>query len=86
MNEGGQSSTGQVSAPLEGMDRTEYSQLIDFMITTHAAYPRLRAMAADTGKNIFEILAETLEELRKEKGVPTTCKFGHNCASRADCG
>jgi ribulose kinase len=59
MNEGGQSSTGQ---------------LIDFMVTTHPAYPKLLAMVKDTGKNLFDILAERLETMRAEKGVPTTSK------------
>ena len=39
MNEGGQSSTGQ---------------LIDFMIKTHPAYPRLEALAEKRNTNIHE--------------------------------
>jgi len=49
MNEGGQSSTGQ---------------LIDFVIKTHSAYPELQSIAENTGKNIHIVLAETLEWLR----------------------
>lgn len=56
MNEGGQSSTGQ---------------LIDFMVTTHPAYPKLQAQVKETGKNMFELLGERLEVMRKEKGVDT---------------
>ena len=54
MNEGGQSSTGQ---------------LIDFMITTHAAYPRLQERAKQEGKNIHVVLQDILDELVKEHGV-----------------
>ena len=39
MNEGGQSSTGQ---------------LIDFMIKTHPAYPQLEALAKERNTNIHE--------------------------------
>lgn len=39
MNEGGQSSTGQ---------------LIDFVITTHAAYPELQERAKQEEKNIHQ--------------------------------
>ena len=39
MNEGGQSSTGQ---------------LIDFMIKTHPAYPRLESLAKERNTNIHE--------------------------------
>ncbi|KAH9921515.1 Pentulose kinase [Epithele typhae] len=51
MNEGGQSSTGQ---------------LIDFMITTHAAYPRLKEVAAERKTNIHDVLHDELERLRSE--------------------
>jgi ribulose kinase len=61
MNEGGQSSTGQ---------------LIDFMVTTHPAYGKLQALVQETGKNMFEILGERLESMREKKGVATTSKFG----------
>lgn len=57
MNEGGQSSTGQ---------------LIDFMVTTHPAYPKLQKLSQDSGKSWFDILGEKLESMREEKGVPTT--------------
>lgn len=59
MNEGGQSSTGQ---------------LIDFMVTTHPAYAKLQEKVKETGKNMFEILGDTLEDLRREKGAVTTSK------------
>ncbi|TFK85067.1 Pentulose kinase [Polyporus arcularius HHB13444] len=54
MNEGGQSSTGQ---------------LIDFMITTHPAYGRLKEVAEQRKTNIHQVLADELERLRKEKGA-----------------
>lgn len=60
MNEGGQSSTGQ---------------LIDFMVTTHPAYPKLLKLAEQTQKSWFDILAERLESMRVEKGVPTASEF-----------
>ena len=62
MNEGGQSSTGQ---------------LIDFMVTTHPAYPKLLKLAEETKKSWFDILAERLEGMRVEKGVSTTSEYGH---------
>ncbi|KIY67282.1 Pentulose kinase [Cylindrobasidium torrendii FP15055 ss-10] len=49
MNEGGQSSTGQ---------------LIDFMLTTHASYPKLVELGKERNKNIHIVLQELLEELR----------------------
>lgn len=61
MNEGGQSSTGQ---------------LIDFMVTTHPAYPKLLKLAEETKKSWFDILAERLEGMRVEKGVSTTSECG----------
>ncbi|KAJ7667593.1 hypothetical protein DFH06DRAFT_1280541 [Mycena polygramma] len=54
MNEGGQSSTGQ---------------LIDFMLTTHPAYPELQERGKAQGKNIFVILQELLDKLRDEEKV-----------------
>ncbi|KIK65750.1 hypothetical protein GYMLUDRAFT_39265 [Collybiopsis luxurians FD-317 M1] len=54
MNEGGQSSTGQ---------------LIDFMIKTHPAYPRLQKLAEDQQSNIFNVLQELLQKMKKESGV-----------------
>ncbi|THH11285.1 hypothetical protein EW145_g762 [Phellinidium pouzarii] len=56
MNEGGQSSTGQ---------------LIDFMITTHSAYPQLLELAEKENTSIHLVLANQLEKLRQEKGVET---------------
>ncbi|KAI0034386.1 Pentulose kinase [Vararia minispora EC-137] len=51
MNEGGQSSTGQ---------------LIDFMITTHAAYPELKSVAEQRETNIHQGIAETWTEMLKD--------------------
>jgi len=56
MNEGGQSSTGQ---------------LIDFVMSTHPAYPKLLAEAEKTGKNPFTLLGERLDRMRVEKGLET---------------
>ncbi|CAD6968842.1 unnamed protein product [Tilletia controversa] len=56
MNEGGQSSTGQ---------------LIDFMLETHAAYPQLKELAAKQKTNIFSVLADQLAQLQKERDVPS---------------
>lgn len=54
MNEGGQSSTGQ---------------LIDFVLRTHPAYPELERRAADEGRDAFDILFGTLESLCAEAGL-----------------
>ncbi|KAI0346965.1 Pentulose kinase [Trametopsis cervina] len=54
MNEGGQSSTGQ---------------LIDFMIKTHPAYPQLTKLAAEQQTSIHTVLHDELEKLRVENGV-----------------
>ncbi|KAF7301626.1 hypothetical protein MIND_00728100 [Mycena indigotica] len=56
MNEGGQSSTGQ---------------LIDFVLTTHPAYNTLVETAKEQQKNIYAILIETLERMRIEEGAET---------------
>lgn len=56
MNEGGQSSTGQ---------------LIDFMIKTHPAYPHLQQISKEQGKNMFDVLGEKLEEMRVARGCET---------------
>ena len=60
MNEGGQSSTGQ---------------LIDFVMSTHPAYPKLLAEAEKTGKNPFTLLGERLDRMRIEKGLETASSF-----------
>jgi len=52
MNEGGQSSTGQ---------------LIDFVLTTHPAYSKLVELAKKEKSNIHSVLQELLEKLRVEK-------------------
>ncbi|KAI0922037.1 hypothetical protein AcW1_004143 [Taiwanofungus camphoratus] len=54
MNEGGQSSTGQ---------------LIDFMITTHPAYPKLLELAEERKADIHEVLHDELEKLCLEAKV-----------------
>ncbi|KAJ6627391.1 FGGY family of carbohydrate kinase [Mycena sp. CBHHK59/15] len=54
MNEGGQSSTGQ---------------LIDFMLTTHPAYPKLIEQGKAQGRNLFVVLQDLLEKLRAEEEV-----------------
>ncbi|KAF9268339.1 Pentulose kinase [Marasmius fiardii PR-910] len=54
MNEGGQSSTGQ---------------LIDFMIKTHPAYSRLVELGKEQQKNIHVVLYDTLQNLKKEANV-----------------
>lgn len=54
MNEGGQSSTGQ---------------LIDFMLTTHPAYSELVAKGESEGKNIHLVIKDLLEDLRKKEGA-----------------
>lgn len=73
MNEGGQSSTGQVSFHSLCFGRqlnAECSlQLIDFMLTTHPAYTRLQDLAKEQQKSVHLVLAERLESLRVEAGV-----------------
>ncbi|ORY78921.1 hypothetical protein BCR35DRAFT_304954 [Leucosporidium creatinivorum] len=55
MNEGGQSSTGQ---------------LLDFMIDTHPASAKLKQLAKEQGTNHFSLLTEILQKLAKERKVP----------------
>ncbi|GAA5941733.1 FGGY-family carbohydrate kinase [Sporobolomyces koalae] len=55
MNEGGQSSTGQ---------------LLDFMIDTHPASAKLKELAQSQGTNIFSMLTDILDQMVKDKGVP----------------
>ena len=57
MNEGGQSSTGQVRAvftdpPLRTAEKIY--QLIDFILTTHPAYGKLKAKVAEENSNIHQ--------------------------------
>lgn len=56
MNEGGQSSTGQ---------------LIDFIIETHPAVEKAKAQAKEHKKNLFVYLEEVLDGLAKENNAPT---------------
>lgn len=55
MNEGGQSSTGQ---------------LLDFMIETHPAVNKLKALAKERGTNHFSLLTDLLDEMVAEKKAP----------------
>ncbi|KAG1787702.1 uncharacterized protein HD556DRAFT_1408242 [Suillus plorans] len=63
MNEGGQSSTGQ---------------LIDFIITTHTAYPELKERAKQEGKCTHDVLLDVLEKLRNENNVHTYTELTKN--------
>jgi len=54
MNEGGQSSTGQ---------------LIDFIVSTHPAYQELKDLARDRNKTIHDVLRETLEAIRQRESA-----------------
>ncbi|KDN49929.1 Pentulose kinase [Tilletiaria anomala UBC 951] len=56
MNEGGQSSTGQ---------------LIDFIIDTHPAVERAKQMAHDEKKNLFVLLEDILRNMQKEQNLPS---------------
>lgn len=55
MNEGGQSSTGQ---------------LLDFMLETHPAWPKLLEQAKAKGINHFVLLNDLLQEQMKETDAP----------------
>lgn len=56
MNEGGQSSTGQ---------------LVDFVIATHPAASQLKDEAKRRGVSTYEVLGDRLEEMRARAGAPT---------------
>ncbi|KAK0544139.1 hypothetical protein OC846_005617 [Tilletia horrida] len=56
MNEGGQSSTGQ---------------LIDFVVETHPAYNQLKELAAKQKKNTFAVLSDILSQLQEERKAPS---------------
>ncbi|KAF7330797.1 Pentulose kinase [Mycena venus] len=60
MNEGGQSSTGQ---------------LIDFVLTTHPAYTELQERGKAQGKNIFVVLQDLLDKLRADEGVDSLAEL-----------
>ena len=55
MNEGGQSSTGQ---------------LLDFMVETHPAFPRLKELAAEQETHHFVVLGKLLESMSREQKAP----------------
>lgn len=63
MNEGGQSSTGQ---------------LIDFIIDTHPASQKLKALANDKGTSIFVLLQGILTDLAKERNALTLSHLTHD--------
>ncbi|KAL1411710.1 hypothetical protein Q8F55_002676 [Vanrija albida] len=56
MNEGGQSSTGQ---------------LIDFIMTTHPAYPQLVELAQQSKTSTYELLGKQLEKMQKAEKAET---------------
>ncbi|KDR74484.1 hypothetical protein GALMADRAFT_99536 [Galerina marginata CBS 339.88] len=56
MNEGGQSSTGQ---------------LIDFILTNHPAYPEAVKLGKERGMNVHAVLQELLEKIRVEHNADT---------------
>lgn len=60
MSEGGQSSTGQ---------------LIDFVITTHPAYPELLEIATQRNKDPFSVLEEKLQALCQDNGAVTVSEY-----------
>ena len=82
MNEGGQSSTGQVccSQKLFSKELTprqtivHLRQLLDFVMQTHPAFDKVQDMAREQGSNVFDILETKLEELKKERGCTTSSK------------
>lgn len=55
MNEGGQSSTGQ---------------LIDFIIDTHPASPHLRTLASETNRSPFNVLHNKIDSLAADASAP----------------
>jgi len=57
MNEGGQSSTGQ---------------LIDYVLETHPAFPALQAEARESNTSVFALLERTLHELMHAQNIPET--------------
>ncbi|KAF3939576.1 Ribulokinase [Dactylella cylindrospora] len=56
MAEGGQSSTGS---------------LLHHVLTTHPSYPAAKALAAEKGKSVYEVLNNILEELKVSRGAPS---------------
>lgn len=56
MNEGGQSSTGQ---------------LIDFMVDTHPYAAQLKKEAKEKGTNHYALLSEILEQLKSQNNAPS---------------
>lgn len=47
------------------------SQLIDFVVSTHPAYPKLIELSKKTGKNTFQILGEKLDQMREQRNAET---------------
>lgn len=72
MSEGGQSATGQARSltPRFAPIVTQfYLQLIEYMLTSHPAYPLLEQQAAAAKKPVHTILTETLDAIRTEEGA-----------------
>jgi hypothetical protein len=63
--------TGEVTVGLFVRIMLNLSQLIDFVVSTHPAYPKLLQEAKDTGKNTFQLLEERLESLQREGKAET---------------
>lgn len=55
MNEGGQSSTGQ---------------LLDFMVESHPAFPHVKELAKEAGMHHFQYLSNMLEEMKTAQNAP----------------
>ena len=55
MNEGGQSSTGQ---------------LLDFMVETHPAFEKMKALSKEKGVHHFQLMGDMLEAMAKEQNAP----------------
>ncbi|KAG6916575.1 hypothetical protein DXG01_006346 [Tephrocybe rancida] len=58
-------------AAVAGTSTCHLVQLIDFILTTHPAYPKLAELGKAQDKNIHIILQDILEKLRVEHGVET---------------
>jgi ribulose kinase len=74
MNEGGQSSTGQVGQHLNlshALPHLLCLKLIDFVITTHPAYPELLKITEERKSNIHQVLHDQLVKIQEEEGAET---------------
>src|SRR6186713_2860090 len=72
MNEGGQSSTGQllVRTLVNSSQMYPDATVQDFMIDTHVASDKLKAMAKEQGTNHFALLGQIVDKLVKESKAP----------------